>query len=246
MYKVIHDIQEFLSPLKLRRTSKICFFSGAGMSAESGIATFRDQGGLWEQHPVEEVATPQAWQRNRAKVLEFYNLRRRQLLQVKPNTAHKAIAELEQLFDVQVITQNIDDLHERAGSQRVLHLHGELRKARSTVNPDLVYSIEGGDLDEGDLCALGSQLRPHVVWFGEEVPAMIPAVKLVQSADLLVVIGSSLNVYPAAGLLQVVADECPILLIDPGTPELVHGTKVYHFPVTATEGLERLMNSLGG
>jgi NAD-dependent deacetylase len=194
---------------------KLIVLTGSGMSQESGIRTFRETGGLWEEYDVGEVATPEAWQRNPELVMRFYNDRRKQLYECKPNAGHTGLAKLEALFDVHIITQNVDDLHERAGSSKVLHLHGELKKARSTVDPSLVYDIDGWELKFGDTCEKGSQLRPHIVWFGEPVPAIEEAVEIVQQADVFVVIGTSLNVYPAAGLLNYVSDGVPIYLIDP-------------------------------
>lgn len=193
----------------------IVVFTGAGMSAESGIATFRDSGGLWEQHRIEDVATPQAWQRNRALVLDFYNQRRKQLLQVQPNAAHHALVKLETAYKVTVITQNVDDLHERAGSTHVVHLHGELRKARSTANPQLVYPIEGWEIRDGDKCELGSQLRPHIVWFGELVPMLDIAAEIAATAHIFIIIGSSLQVYPAAGLIHAAPYHCTKYYVDP-------------------------------
>lgn len=194
---------------------RIVVLSGAGMSAESGVKTFRDHDGLWNNHRIEEVASPQAWLQDMDMVLEFYNQRRKQLYEVEPNAAHKALVRLEEHFDVQIVTQNVDDLHERAGSSNVLHLHGELKKVRSTVDPDLVYKLEGWELKRGDLCEKGSQLRPHIVWFGEAVPQIIPAAELAVSADLFIVIGTSLLVYPAAGLIHYVAEGAPKFLVDP-------------------------------
>jgi NAD-dependent deacetylase len=194
---------------------RIVVFTGAGVSAESGLNTFRDSNGLWEQYRIEDVATPEAWKRDAALVLNFYNQRRNQVINAKPNAAHTAIAQLEKYFQVQVITQNIDDLHERAGSSRVLHLHGEICKSRSTLSPNLIYKLEGADLNIGDKCEKGSQLRPHIVWFGEMVPAMEEAVMHTQKADILLVIGTSLEVYPAASLVQFASDESIKYLIDP-------------------------------
>lgn len=193
----------------------LVLFTGAGISAESGLRTFRDSDGLWEEYRIEDVATPQAFARDPQLVLHFYNLRREQVLKAEPNPAHRAIADLERHFDVKVVTQNIDDLHERAGSSDVLHLHGEIRKARSTKDPRLVTPINGPHLSLGDRCALGSQLRPHIVWFGEEVPLLPEAARIVERADLLVVVGSSLQVYPAAGLIHHARPHCPIHLVDP-------------------------------
>lgn len=194
---------------------RIVVLTGAGISAESGIRTFRDSGGLWEEHRIEDVATFDAWRRNPALVMEFYNQRRKQLLDVKPNPAHYALARLEQKYDVQIITQNVDDLHERAGSSNILHLHGELRKSRSTSDDSLVYDINGWELKLGDRCEKGSQLRPHIVWFGEAVPMIEPASELAASADIFMVIGTSLNVYPAAGLIHYVPANNVKYLIDP-------------------------------
>jgi NAD-dependent deacetylase len=189
--------------------------SGAGMSQESGIRTFRDSDGLWEEYNVMEVATPQAWAKNPELVMRFYNDRRKQLLEAKPNAGHIGLVGLEKIFDVHIITQNIDDLHERAGSSKVLHLHGELKKARSAIDENLIYDIDGWELKFGDRCEKGSQLRPHIVWFGEAVPAIEEAMHIVQKADILVVIGTSLNVYPAAGLIHYARKDIPIFLIDP-------------------------------
>ena len=194
---------------------KLVALTGAGMSSESGLRTFREMGGLWEEYDVYEVASPAAWEKDRALVLRFYNERRKQLLEAAPNRGHLGLVELEKDHDVHIITQNVDDLHERAGSRSVLHLHGELRKARSTADPSLIYEIDGWELKEGDLCGKGSQLRPHVVWFGEAVPAIEEAAGITATADIFVVIGTSLNVYPAAGLINVVPGEAPVYLIDP-------------------------------
>src|SRR5688572_3054566 len=195
---------------------RLVVFTGAGISAESGIKTFRDSGGLWEEHRIEDVATFDAWERNRELVLDFYNERRRQVMTAQPNAAHKLIAELQSQFDVYVITQNVDDLHERAGSKKVLHLHGEIMKARSTADESLVYPLKTAELKSGALCEKGSQLRPHIVWFGEMVPDMDRANQLASNAELFVVIGTSLNVYPAAGVLNYVRPYVPTWLLDPG------------------------------
>ncbi len=194
---------------------KIVVLSGAGMSAESGISTFRDSNGLWENHRIEEVASPIAWKRDQELVLRFYNIRRKQLFEVSPNAAHKALVALEKDYDVHIITQNVDDLHERAGSSNVLHLHGELKKARSTVDPSLIYTLDHWELKTGDLCEKKSQLRPHIVWFGEGVPEFEHAVKIASTADIFIIIGTSLVVYPAAGLINFVDEDCPKYLIDP-------------------------------
>jgi len=194
---------------------KLVVLTGAGMSKESGLMTFRDMGGLWEQYDVTEVASPIAWENDQELVLRFYNERRKQLLEVKPNAGHTGLTEFENYFNVEIITQNVDDLHERAGSSNILHLHGELRKARSTADPSLITEIEGWELKTGDACAKGSQLRPHIVWFGESVPAIEDAISIVQNADIFVIIGTSLNVYPAAGLIDYAPRDVPIYLIDP-------------------------------
>jgi NAD-dependent deacetylase len=193
---------------------KIVILTGAGISAESGIKTFRDADGLWEGHDVMEVASPQGWARNRELVLDFYNQRRRQLLEVVPNECHRALVELEQKYEVCIITQNVDDLHERAGSRLVVHLHGELLKARSTVDETLEYDCRK-DINVGDKCPKGSQLRPAIVWFGEAVPMIEKAADITSIADILIIIGTSMQVYPAAGLVHYVGDNVPIYFIDP-------------------------------
>jgi len=222
---------------------KLVILSGAGMSQESGIRTFRDMDGLWEEYDVEEVATPEAWRRNPELVMRFYNDRRKQLYESEPNAGHRGLAELEKDFDVQIITQNIDDLHERAGSSKVLHLHGELKKARSSVDESLIYDIDGWELKFGQKCAKGSQLRPHIVWFGEAVPAMDDAIPLVESADILVVIGTSLNVYPAAGLVNYAKRETPIFVIDPQKPSM-YIRNVNYIQEKAGRGVEILKEEL--
>lgn len=194
---------------------KLVVFTGAGISAESGIKTFRDSGGLWEEFDINEVATPQAWEKNKALVLDFYNKRRKQVLEAQPNKAHFALVELEQKYDVQIITQNIDDLHERAGSKKVLHLHGEITKSRSTIEPSLVYKIKNAEIQLGDKCEKGSQLRPHIVWFGEAVPMMDIANIMAEKADIFMVVGTSMAVYPAAGLIDYSPQQIPKYLIDP-------------------------------
>ncbi|WP_050465500.1 SIR2 family NAD-dependent protein deacylase [Herbaspirillum autotrophicum] len=181
---------------------KVLIFSGAGVSAESGLRTFRDMGGLWNEYAVEEVASPEGWAKNPELVLRFYNERRRAVISAQPNEAHRAIARLEEFFDVVVITQNIDDLHERAGSSKVIHLHGEIVRARSSVDPNLTCQLDGADLEIGDTCEKGSQLRPDVVWFGEEVRLMRAAEKYVANAERIITVGTSLTVHPAAGLLK--------------------------------------------
>ena len=196
---------------------KIVFFSGAGMSAESGISTFRDSGGLWEKYEINEVATPEAWSRNPDLVTDFYNQRRKQIIETSPNAAHNFITSLENQFDVTVITQNIDDLHERAGSTNILHLHGNIRLAKSSGpnQEKKLYPIDGWKLTKNDMCEDGYRLRPHVVWFGEAVPALEDAIPLIESADVFVVIGTSLQVYPAAGLIHYAPKTATKILIDP-------------------------------
>ncbi len=221
---------------------KLVVLTGAGISAESGISTFRDSGGLWEQYRIEDVATPEAWKNNPALVLEFYNQRRKQLLECKPNEAHYNLVKLEQYFDVQIITQNVDDLHERAGSKNILHLHGELRKAQSTVDPDIIYDIDGWELKLGDKCEKGSQLRPFIVWFGEPVPKIVEAEKITENADIFVVIGTSLAVYPAAGLLQYVPPQSPIYIIDPN--DVYTWRKATHIREKASVGTRLLLETL--
>ena len=197
----------------MKSKKKIVVLSGAGMSAESGINTFRDADGLWEGHDVMEVASPEGWQADPKLVLAFYNQRRRQLLEVTPNAGHIALAEAESQFDISIVTQNVDDLHERAGSSKVMHLHGELLKAQSTVFPELVYDWHH-DISLGDTCEQGGQLRPFIVWFGEQVPMLEPAVAEVASADIIIVVGTSMKVYPAAALTTFAAPQVPILYLD--------------------------------
>ena len=227
---------------------KLVILTGAGMSSESGIKTFRDSGGLWEEYDVAEVATPQAWIKNRDLVLRFYNERRQQLASSKPNDGHLGLAKLEKYFDVQIITQNIDDLHERAGSTKVLHLHGELTKARSTVDPSLLYDIGYKDINPGDNCEKGSQLRPHIVWFWEAVPMMDAAANLTGNADIFVVVGSSLNVYPAAGLISYAPAKSSLWLIDPKEVVIPVNRKVEVIREMASKGItilaERLLNMI--
>lgn len=223
---------------------KIVVLTGAGISAESGISTFRDSGGLWEQHKIEDVATFEAWERNRALVLEFYNQRRRQLAEVKPNAAHIALADLEKKYHVQIITQNVDDLHERGGSTNILHLHGEMTKARSTADVSLVYNIGYKDITEGDTCEKGAQMRPHIVWFGEAVPNISLAAEITAEADILMVIGTSLNVYPAAGLSRAAKAQCAKYLIDPNASDLNLGLGWTIIPSKAGEGVPVLVEQL--
>tara|TARA_Y100000287_G_C14183491_1_gene336262 strand:- start:152 stop:823 length:672 start_codon:yes stop_codon:yes gene_type:complete len=196
----------------------IVVFTGAGISAESGLGTFRDSGGLWDNYKIEDVATPDAFKKNPELVLEFYNIRRRQLLSSSPNSAHYALNKLQQNFNLQIITQNIDDLHERSGSNNVLHLHGKLRQSKSTLDNKL-YEIEGSELILGDLCPNGAQLRPNVVWFGEAVPMMDVAIEIVKTADIFIIIGTSLNVYPAASLIHYTSNSCEKYIIDPNADD---------------------------
>ena len=219
------------------KSRRVVVLSGAGMSAESGLRTFRDNNGLWEDHRVEDVATPEAWRRDRALVLRFYNERRRALLSAEPNEGHCVIAGWEKDHHVTVITQNVDDLHERAGSTRVVHLHGELMKARSTADSSLVYPMQGWEMKEGDCCEKGSQLRPHIVWFGEDVPLIPVAEDIVAAADVIVVVGTSLQVYPAAGLVFRAPGGARRILIDPHPPA-VDGFEI--FSCGASEGLMRV------
>lgn len=222
----------------------LVIFTGAGISAESGLKTFRDAGGLWEEYRMEDVATPEAWNRDPSLVNNFYNLRRKQVMEAKPNEAHKIIATLSDLFNVKIITQNIDDLHERAGSKDVLHLHGEIMKVRSTADPGLIYKIDKWEVKMGELCKKGSQLRPHIVWFGEMVPEMDRAILLAEKADLFLVIGTSLNVYPAAGILNYVPETAPKWLIDPGDFNLDYIPNLKHIKAVASEGMKRFKKEL--
>ena len=223
---------------------RIVVLSGAGISAESGLKTFRDSDGLWENYSVYEVATPEAWMRNPALVMEFYNERRKQVLAAEPNEAHKALAQLESAYEVQIITQNIDDLHERAGSSNVLHLHGNITYSRSSNNPNLLYPIDGWKLELGQKCELGSQLRPHVVWFGEAVPAMDDAYQVIVDADILLVIGISLNVYPAAGLIHFAPEQSRKYLVDPQEVAVTNVSNLSFIQATAGEGVSQLANDL--
>ncbi len=220
---------------------KLIVLTGAGISAESGISTFRDKDGLWEKHRIEDVATPQGWHANPKLVLDFYNQRRKQLLTCKPNGAHLALAKLEQYFDVHIITQNVDDLHERAGSSQILHLHGELKKVRSSMDESLIYDLDGWQLNLGDKCEKGSQLRPHIVWFGEMVPAIEQAADIMANADLVLIIGTSLNVYPAASLMHYAPSETPIYIIDPVQPNAAKDSKITHITQKAVEGMNQLL-----
>lgn len=227
----------------------IVILSGAGISAESGIQTFRDSNGLWENYAIEDVATPEAWKKNPLLVQEFYNLRRKAVIEADPNEAHRYFAELEKEYKITIITQNIDDLHERAGSKNVLHLHGNIRLAKSAgPNPDKkFYEIKGSEIKLGDLCEDGFQLRPHVVWFGEAVPEIERAAEICRNADILIVVGTSLQVYPAAGLAFVTSNETIKIVIDPKCEELELNDDFIKLPYSAVEGvkvLDRLFPSL--
>jgi len=223
---------------------KLVVLTGAGISAESGIRTFRDSNGLWEEYDINEVATPQGWAKNNALVLEFYNKRRKQVVEAKPNKAHDILAELQEKFDVHIITQNIDDLHERAGSKKVLHLHGEIMKSRSTLDPKLVYEINGTELNLGNTCEKGSQLRPHIVWFGEMVPEMDNACLIAQRANVFMVIGTSMMVYPAAGLIDYVPQHIPKYLIDPNDVNVSGVSNLTVIKEKATVGVATAMKEL--
>lgn len=224
---------------------KLVVFTGAGVSADSGIATFRDADGLWANYRIEDVCTPEALARDRATVIGFYNKRRRELFEKEPNAGHYAIAELERHFDVQVVTQNVDNLHERAGSTRVLHLHGELMKLRSSRNPDLIVPIEGWEQRLDATAPDGSLLRPHIVFFGEAVPMFDAAARIVAGADILVVVGTSLAVYPAASLVHYVRPEVPVYLVDPGKPDTrLIRNRLIHIQARSAEGMPALAKQL--
>jgi NAD-dependent deacetylase len=222
----------------------VVILTGAGISAESDISTFRDIGGLWEKYDVMELASPQGWAANPGLVLEFYNVRRKKVREAKPNAAHFALKLLEKQFNILIITQNVDDLHERAGSSQVLHLHGEILKARSSVVPCLTYTLGDKDIHIGDLCEKGSQLRPDVVWFGESVPLFEKAVKLCESADIFIVIGTSLAVYPAANLIYYVPSASPKYIIDKTIPAVSSINNLTRIEKPATEGVTELVNEL--
>ncbi|MCK4662408.1 MAG: NAD-dependent deacylase [Bacteroidales bacterium] len=223
---------------------KLVVLTGAGMSAESGIKTFRETGGLWEEYDVTEVASPEGFAKNPKLVLEFYNQRRKQLLECSPNKGHTGLADLEKHFDVHIVTQNVDNLHERGGSTKILHLHGELMKVRSTADPSLVYELDSWELNIGDKCEKGSQLRPNIVWFGESVPAIEEAAEIVQSADILVIIGTSLNVYPAAGLINYAKKDIPVYLIDPNDIIVPSNHNIEFIKEGASKGVEILKEEL--
>jgi NAD-dependent deacetylase len=223
---------------------KIVVLTGAGISAESGLRTFRDTDGLWEGYNVEDVATPEAWHRNPALVQEFYNQRRKNVLDAEPNAAHYALAKLEEKYDVTIITQNIDDLHERGGSTKVVHLHGLITRSQSSKNPSLTYPINGWELRMDEVCELGSPLRAHVVWFGEAVPMIETAAKICQQADLFILVGSSLAVYPAAGLINYVPRSVPKYIVDPKIPYLSQQGHFIKIEEKATVGVPLLVSEL--
>jgi NAD-dependent deacetylase len=222
---------------------KIVVLTGAGISAESGLRTFRDSDGLWEGHNIEDVATPRAWKKDPQLVLDFYNMRRKNVLEAKPNAAHTGLAELEKKFDVHIITQNIDDLHERGGSTRVLHLHGEILKMRSEKNEDLIYDMRD-DIKWNDKAEDGAQLRPHIVWFEEPVPKIEEAIPIVYGADIFIVVGTSLVVYPAAGLVNYTAFDVPKYIIDKKIPYISSLSNLTVIEKPATEGIKDLLKIL--
>lgn len=221
----------------------IVILTGAGISAESGIKTFRDSDGLWENHRVQDVASFEAWKKNKELVLDFYNQRRAQVLECEPNEAHKLLVKLEEKYNVSIITQNVDDLHERAGSTNILHIHGELLKARSTVDENLIYDWKK-DITINDKCEKGSQLRPHIVWFGEAVPLIEVAAKITQTADIFIVIGTSMVVHPAAGLIHYLDNSIPKYIIDPVKPEMAKFKNIVFITEKASVGVKKLVDRL--
>jgi NAD-dependent deacetylase len=233
----------FFYEIHLPMKQKLVVLTGAGISAESGLKTFRDSDGLWEGYNIEDVATPEAWRRNPALVQDFYNQRRKSVLEAKPNAAHYALAKLEDKFDVTIITQNIDDLHERAGSTNVLHLHGIITRSQSSLNPQLTYPIAGWEIGMDEVCELGSPLRAHVVWFGEAVPMIEPAAEVCHAAELFILVGSSLAVYPAAGLINYVPRGVPKYIVDPVIPD-VSLRNIIKVQAKATEGVPMLVEEL--
>lgn len=228
----------------MARKKKLVVLTGAGISAESGISTFRDTNGLWENHAIDEVATPQGWQKNPGLVLEFYNQRRAQLAEVVPNEGHHLLKDFEKYFDVTIITQNVDNLHERAGSNDIIHLHGELTKARSSVSASMVYDIGTKPIKLGDKCKKGSQLRPHIVWFGESVPMIEIATEMTAMADILIIVGTSMQVYPAAGLIDCVGKNVPIYIIDPNKPNVSLRPNMTFIEEIGSVGLKQLFDKL--
>jgi len=222
----------------------IVVLTGAGISAESGLKTFRDSDGLWEGYNIEDVATPEAWARNPALVQDFYNARRKSVLEAEPNAAHYALAKLEEKYEVTIITQNIDDLHERGGSTNVVHLHGIITLSQSSIDPDLTYPIDGWELRMDEVCELGSPLRAHVVWFGEPVPMIEKAAIICGKADFFILVGSSLAVYPAAGLINFVKADVPKYIIDPKIPDVYVRGDVIKIQERATTGVPQLVEEL--
>lgn len=223
---------------------KLVVLTGAGISAESGIQTFRDADGLWEGHDVMDVASPQGWEKDKELVLDFYNQRRKQALNAEPNAGHLALADLEKDFEVTIVTQNVDNLHEKSGSSNVLHLHGELFKSRSTLDESLVYDMDGWELNLGDKCEKGAQLRPHIVWFGEMVPKMEEAVGSTYKADIFMIVGTSLAVYPAAGLINYVEPGVPKFVIDPNMPDLAKQDNLFLYPEKGGTGVAKVSKIL--
>lgn len=223
---------------------KIVVLTGAGISAESGIATFRDSNGLWENHDIMDVATPEGWRKDRELVLEFYNQRRKQAKNVEPNAGHLALVELEKHYEVTIVTQNIDNLHEKAGSTNVIHLHGELFKSQSTVDSSLVYEMDDWELKLGDKCEKGSQLRPFVVWFGEAVPKMEEAILVASKADIFIVVGTSLLVYPAAGLMDYTPLGIPKYVVDPNLPSTSPDPNLTLIEEKASTGMQKILEAL--
>ena len=232
--------------INFKHMKKIVVLTGAGISAESGIKTFRDAGGLWEGHDVMEVASPEGWHKNPELVLDFYNKRRTQLLEVEPNAGHKELVRLAQFHDVMIVTQNVDDLHERAGSKKIIHLHGELLKVRSTQDESLIYDCKK-DINLGDTCELGAQLRPHIVWFGEMVPMLEPAAMHLAEAETVIIIGTSMQVYPAAGLVAYAPPFCPVYYVDPNPSinyELSVNKNLKVVAKKATEGVKQVVDEI--
>jgi NAD-dependent deacetylase len=223
---------------------KLVVLTGAGVSQESGIPTFRDSNGLWEGFRVEDVASPEGWEKDQYVVLNFYNERRKKALEVKPNRGHEILAELQNDFDVTIVTQNVDNLHERAGSNHVIHLHGSLFESRSTIDDTLVYPIKGWQLNIGDTCEKGSQLRPNIVWFGEMVPLIEVAAQIASEADIFLVVGTSMVVYPAAGLIHYVPYDCVKYLVDPNVPDIVHISSIKVVQEKASRGMEIIKEEL--
>lgn len=244
LHKLLKLLLIFVYKIDLKQMKNIVILTGAGISAESGLKTFRDADGLWENYKIEDVATPEAWARNPQLVQQFYNERRKSVLEAQPNEAHKSLVRLEDKYNVQIITQNIDDLHERAGSSHVLHLHGVITRSQSTVDPGLTYPIDGWELGFNDLCSYGQPLRPHVVWFGEAVPNMQLAIAMCQNAYIFAVVGSSLQVYPAAGLTSYVPKQSLKYIIDLDVPYVAEGNHTKKIEQPATIGVSMMVDEL--